>query len=636
MDPVCKHRGKSPCPDRHRHLPVWLLPLAGLLALIWFLCRVLPKPERVAYPCQRVAAPLAGGFLLWLGGLLGSVLAYGQARRFWRQSRWALACLCVGIAAAVGVGTLVVLPERPALADSQAANDPLGVALGVQPGRVVWIHDPDATDWAGPGYGHWWESDHTSQEAVDRMMSAALRALSGTSSDAAAWDALIHHHNLTHGKGDVGYAPGERIVIKTNFVGCHYLWGGVDPVSYDLVSMLDYMNTSPQMIVALLRQLVNVVGVAQTDLAVGDPQGLFPNQYYDICHGEFPDVSYLDHDGGNAGHPRTLAQFSSVPFHWSSHPTGMTQDYLPTCFVEAEYFVNLANFKSHSLAGVTLGAKNHYGSLIRIPVADGYYDMHLSLASEIPAAGSYRALVDLLGHADLGGKTLLYLVDGLYSGVHPDDSSPRHWAFPPFNGDWTSSLFAAQDPVALESVCLDLMQEEGDPRSYPQMAGADDHLHEAALADDPPSGTFYDPDHAGDVERLASLGVHEHWNNSTDMQYTRNLGTGDGIELIRVDLPTAVGEIGPERLALRNFPNPFNPRTTISFELPIASPVCLIVYGVDGRPVRTLLDATLPAGLQTIVWDGRDDNMRPLAAGVYICRLTAGGWSGIQRLVMVK
>lgn len=150
-----------------------------------------------------------------------------------------------------------------------------------------------------------------------------------------------------------------------------------------------------------------------------------------------------------------------------------------------------------------------------------------------------------MGHGHLGGKTILYLVDGLYSGCHPYDHAPRRWAHPPFGNDWTSSLFASQDPVAIESVCLDLMQLEGDPRRYPQMAGAGDYLHEAALADDPPSGTFYDPDHPGDVTRLPSLGVHEHWNDLTNMQYSRNLGTGDGIELVKRSSATGAPSPSP-------------------------------------------------------------------------------------------
>ena len=57
-----------------------------------------------------------------------------------------------------------------------------------------------------------------------------------------------------------------------------------------------------------------------------------------------------------------------------------------------------------------------------------------------------------------------------------------------------------------------------------------------ALANDPPSGTFYDPDHATPTKRLPSLGVHEHWNDPQERKYSRNLGTGEGIELVSVKL----------------------------------------------------------------------------------------------------
>ncbi|OHB60253.1 MAG: hypothetical protein A2167_02135 [Planctomycetes bacterium RBG_13_46_10] len=70
-----------------------------------------------------------------------------------------------------------------------------------------------------------------------------------------------------------------------------------------------------------------------------------------------------------------------------------------------------------------------------------------------------------------------------------------------------------------------------DPFYVPAHAGADDYLHEAAEANDPPSGTFYDPENDG--IQVESLGVHEHWNNPVDKQYSRNLGSGSGIELLK-------------------------------------------------------------------------------------------------------
>ncbi len=98
------------------------------------------------------------------------------------------------------------------------------------------------------------------------------------------------------------------------------------------------------------------------------------------------------------------------------------------------------------------------------------------------------------GHAHLGGKTVLYLIDGLFSGVHPIDPAPQKCKSPGFEGDWAKSLLASQDPVAIDSVAVDFLRAEFN--TYPHWPNADDYLHEAALADHPPSGTFYDPNHA--------------------------------------------------------------------------------------------------------------------------------------------
>jgi len=537
-------------PDIKRRLKI-LFPAFSLVSLVWFLIRVAPKPSRAMYPCQRIAFPLASGFVAWLVVTVGSVAAFGKARRFFRQSRPGPAIICLIAAFTAGLFSLTHMQRESAMADPPVPNAPIGTAKGLNPGRVVWVHAPDSTDWEGVGDGHWWESEHTDKTVVDQMMYRAIRRLSGQASDADAWDAIFRHFNRTHGKGDIGYEAGEKIAIKINFVGCidSPIWGGVDPDTYDLVDDRDYMNTSPQMMLALLHQLIYEAGVAPADISIGDPLALFPNQYYEPLHNEFPAVRFLDSRGYFG---RTAVQPSSVNVYWSCHPEGVTQDKVLLSFAEADYFINLAHLKSHAAAGVTLCGKNYYGWL-RFPFEQGYYNLHDTLPFYFGGTGNYRCIVDLMGHAESGGKALLYLVDGLYPGVHPDDTAPIRWSFPPFDGDWTSSLFVSQDPVAVDSLGFDFLQEEGDPRQYPHMPGADDYLIEAALANDPPSGTFYDPNHAGDVSRLESLGVHEHWNNPVSKQYSRNLGTGDGIELVQCLGPQSTSEtlnVEPVRLPI--------------------------------------------------------------------------------------
>ena len=362
------------------------------------------------------------------------------------------------------------------------------------------------------------------------------------------------------------YQAGEKIAIKVNLTTCASMWGNVDAITYrKKAGVMNRIDNSPQMILALLRQLVHVVGASPADITLGDPTGMIPDYYWDMLHPEFPEVHYLDNYGGSG---RTRAEFSDVPMHWSTRQAlGKRQDYIPTAFAEADYIINFAILKGHS-SGVTLCAKNHYGSLIRTPhgylrpewpglptaaTFRGYYDMHLSLpnAGWSPGMGQYRALVDLMGHSELGGKTVLYLLDGLFGGYYAD-ARPFKWSSWPFNGDWPSSVFASQDPVAIDSVGYDLVNEEWpdvvryghapDPK-YDLQGGAEDYLHEAALANDPCSGSFYDPDHASDVQRLESLGVHEHWNDPVNKQYSRNLGAGSGIELVLLDSRAVPGDL---------------------------------------------------------------------------------------------
>jgi uncharacterized protein (DUF362 family) len=517
----------------------------------------------------------------------------------------------------LGIASLIWFPYVSVFA-ALTPNTPVGVAKGVNPGRVVWMHDTSATPWKGLGDGHWWQGSHTSQVTVDQMMSRSLRTLSGKLTDGEAWDTLFRYYNITHQRGNKGYAAGEKIAIKTNFTFCNFfpVYCCVDSMTYSLYRKLDYMNTAPHMVRALLRQLVNIAGVSQADIAVGDPVAYYPNEFYDSCHAEFPNVHYIDH-AGKFG--RTKAEFSTVPMYWSCRPSAVKQDFVARHYAEASYLINLANMKSHMGNGITLCAKNHYGSFIRLPTDSGYYDLHQSLPFMTPAEGSYRSLVDIIGHASLGGKTLLYLIDGLYAGNHNNDTVPHTWPVPPFNGGWTSSLFASQDPVAIESVLFDLFQLDTDPFQYPKIPGVTDYLNEAALANNPPSGTFYDPNHATATERLQSLGVFEHWNNPADRKYSRNLGTGSGIELVFIDgtstrirsmdTPTAGRSLYLTRVAPTS--------GTVQFTVPKKGQVVLSLYDCRGRLVNKVVDSYLNEGKYQVKVIPEGKGTMEVAPGVY-------------------
>lgn len=491
-------------------------------------------------------------------GLAGSVAAYRKAKRSLVQARYVLAAVCL----TVSIGFIWMASNstdgKPVYAHEPIVhNSPIGDAKGINPGRVAWIHDANAATWPGsldvttPPY---WHSDEcTNPVVVAEMLSKAVRALTGKNDDYEAWDTIFRSFNQQMGRGDVGYTPGEKIAIKINFV----LMNDVVNSGTKPIPLYDQIDNSPQLTIALLKQLTDVAGVNPSDISIGDPTQHMPDHWYNMVGSSCPGVVYLTKPGYAMTGRTQVAYDYTAPFYWSdpdpSHFSGVTdQDYIPTHFSQATYFINFPILKSHNGAGITLSGKNHFGSLIRKPPASGgyypakhYYDMHWSRlgATESPGMNRYRAVVDLLGHPKLGGKTLLTLIDGLYAG-RSWNSQPIRWDMAPFNGNWPSSIFLSQDKVAIDSVAFDFMDYEWDAgptniNGYPQMSGADDYLHEAALIPDPCSGTIYDPNHDGGLTE--SLGVHEHWNNATDKQYSRNLDpiNGTGIELV-----TETGLIG--------------------------------------------------------------------------------------------
>ena len=93
----------------------------------------------------------------------------------------------------------------------------------------------------------------------------------------------------------------------------------------------------------------------------------------------------------------------------------------------------------------------------------------------------------------------------------------------------------------------------------------------------------------------------------------------------------------PAVFALRGAaPNPFNPSTTIAFDLPRAADVRLAVYDLAGRLVRTLAAGRMPAGAHRVVWNGRDDRGGTAASGMYLYRLRAGEFDETRRMTLLK
>lgn len=111
-----------------------------------------------------------------------------------------------------------------------------------------------------------------------------------------------------------------------------------------------------------------------------------------------------------------------------------------------------------------------------------------------------------------------------------------------------------------------------------------------------------------------------------------------GTDIMNQTIPTGTGDtpLRGDRLAVKAMPNPFNPTTTVVFEMPSRADVTLDIFDARGRHVRALHSGSLAAGTHSRVWDGRADDGRTVASGVYFASVRGGGFASAVRLVLVK
>jgi len=505
--------------------------ILGCLAIAWYLFRVIPKPSRVEYPCQKVAAGISIGFVTWLLGNLLTLQAVAYARRWGGRLAAALCGFIVAVFIYASIGTGATANSQqcaaPDLPPVEGRNRPMGQGKGIHPGRVVWAQDCDVAKWDGRT-GAWWEEQNTDSVIVERMFAASLQRLTAAESDAAAWERLFRYFNRTSNRGDRGYQRDEKVVIKLN---CNADSKG-EPWTEK-----GYPNS--QVVYVMVRQLIEVAGVPGECITLADPSRCLNEILYHRIRRnprrDFQEVRFVDSRGGSSPQRQKAEPDMNCPIQFELPGNVRRTMFLPKVYTEASYLINYALLRPQRVFGITVAAKNHFGSVYD-PTKKAFAPnvLHAFALWDYPTPyrhGQPNGLVQLLGHRQLGGKTLLYFADGLYTSKNQSLPVVR-WST--LNNRWCSSLLMSQDPVALDSVAYDLICTEPNlTEGNPSFNGnVDGYLHEAALASNPPSKAKYDPE--GDGTMLGSLGVHEHWNTAREMSYSRNLGKAVGIELVRL------------------------------------------------------------------------------------------------------
>jgi hypothetical protein len=539
--------------------------IMGIVSSIWFLVRVIPKPSRATYPCMKVAAPFMSGFVAYLLAIAGVTAVSRRTKmKILNVRYWSTFLLFTGVIVAMAItpstnSDTAFQTTETRTGPEDGPNQPIGVSKGIFPGRVVWVWNPDATNSKFEhnnfdNYSWFISPQNNNEKVIGKMFRDGVLKLTGTKDVKKAWDAMFKFHNEKKFGKKAGYTKGQQIFIKINQGQAGWTLSQEDKKNgYALprtlpkgqenrkVSM-EPTETGPYTTLELLRELVNEVGIDQADIWVGDPMNPTYAHNYDTWVKEFPNVKYIDRVSTSYG--RTLIKFTENPLVFYSDKN--TTDKLYDVIERADYMIYMAVLKSHGAAGVSLTAKLNFGNIGRNG-AGHLHRSHVANRREGTPTNTgyhkYRVFVDLMGSKYLGQNSVFWCVEGLFGGGTSEIKGPVKYFMPPFNNNWSNSMFMSLDPVAIESVGYDFLRTEFDGihkhdavnnewESMPNAFGVDDYMHQAADSSNWPEGITYDPDNSG--KPIPVLGVHEHWNNPVDKQYSRNLSTGKGIELVSI------------------------------------------------------------------------------------------------------
>lgn len=290
-------------------------------------------------------------------------------------------------------------------------------------GKVVQVQAHDATSWNGQS--RYWE--YVEQNVVDEMVNRGVVELTGSGTLADAWGAIIPN-----------YQSGEKIAIKVNFNNCRYC--------SSTSAVIDALIHPVNAVVSGLEQ----IGVARSNVWVFDAVRALPARF---VNAGLPGIRYFDrYCGTNAG-------FSSVPDAYIAFnsPQGMNMpaEKVSDVLRNAQYLINMPIMKGgHPLAGVTLGFKNHFGTIHNCSALHDYVDVVDKPPGYNP---DYNPMVDFFKNPHIGGKTVLTIGDAIFAARDFNDP-PEPWTT--FGNKIPHSLFFATDPVAVDCVMHDFIEAE--------------------------------------------------------------------------------------------------------------------------------------------------------------------------------
>lgn len=338
--------------------------------------------------------------------------------------------------------------------------------------RVISVHDSNATNWDHVSGFHW---EFINQNTVDNMVSTGLKSLTGETNISDAWRELIP------------YQTGESIAIKVNFNNSYDCGGAND----------NAMDAYPEVVNAVIDGLLSI-GVPADKIHITDPSRGIPTRFINGINN--PDVQYYGKffNCSVNSHKATYVDVNSPNASTTTHPLGDVVRPAQV-LVDAAHLINIPLLKGHGIGHMTLGMKNHYGS---VTFSGSNPDsersrMHQYLEPNLNSNHEKSILADINNNPHIREKTRLVIGDGLFG--HPtinwQAGGAVRWRC--FSNDDPNIFFFSTDLVAIDSVMLDYIQEEQSRLGYGSVVHSSLH-HGAELG----------------------LGVHDHWDSFETKNYS--------------------------------------------------------------------------------------------------------------------
>lgn len=360
--------------------------------------------------------------------------------------------------------------------------------------RVVSIHDVNATNW-DYATGFYWQ--YINQNVVNDMVKKGVMALTGGVNAVEAWKILIP------------YQAGEAVAIKVNFNNIYNCSSGDD----------NDIDAHPETVNAVIDGLISI-GVPANKIWIADPSRGIPSRFINKITNA--DVQYYTakwHTCSENSFQTDYVAADSADASPTTHPAGDVVRPAKV-FVDAAHLINIPLLKGHGLGHMTLGMKNHYGSVTFSGDSQDVerQKMHIYLEPETNPDLEKSILADISNNPHIRNKTRLVLGDGLFGHPTTNWQSVQKWKI--FDNNDPNILFFGVDPIATDSVMLDYIAEEQSRLGYKTV------IHSSL--------------HHG---QQLGLGVHDHWDSFASKQYAL-------IDYINIDMDSHVAPAPPANLRI--------------------------------------------------------------------------------------